>query len=1238
MKQSASMPSKSATYNSAQHLLPSYYTMDEETLLDELVSMCRLEQDDHEKIRKNAHDYVSRLRSDNTNEQLIDKFLQEYGLSTPEGLTLMRLAEALIRTPDFGTGRKLIRDKLSGADWAEHARKSDDFWVNQATSGLSFTKQWIDKSGGVTATNLAARLGDRAMALGVARAMALMGEHFVLGRNIKDADKKAAAARSDGFTHSYDMLGEAAYTASDADRYYQAYLSAIQYLAQTAPQDGTIADKAGISVKLSALHPRYEFAKQADCLPVLTERLVAIAKVAKSKNLGLTIDAEEADRLELSLIVFDALLDHPDLADWDGLGIVIQSYQRRATRVITHVTESARKAKRKITVRLVKGAYWDMEIKRAQELGLSSYPVFTRKQNTDISYIACARLLLSVPDVIYPQFATHNALTASTIIYMAKDVDSFEFQRLHGMGEALYKGLMLQLGAKCRIYAPVGQHKDLLPYLVRRLLENGANSSFVNQLFDESISVDEIVESPFKLAQNVPTAANEHIPAPQDLFGGVRQSAKGLDITQSDVSVHLDGLLKNVEPYRAASLISGKPVTSKAIDVHSPSNAKHIVGTYLPANIGDIDNAIKAARASKWATDFTAEQRADCLDRAADQLETDMDSFLALCTLEAGKTYLDGVAEVREAVDFCRYYAQQARSEKLASRQALGTVACISPWNFPLAIFLGQVTASLSVGNTVIAKPAEQTPLIAHKAVNLLYSAGIPKDALHLVMGDGAVLGTHISAHSGIDGVCFTGSTATAKKIASSLAQTQRADLPFIAETGGINAMIIDSTALLEQAVQDIVISAFQSAGQRCSACRLVCVQEDIAQDFIEMLSGAMDALEVGDPAILSTDVGPIIDGLARRNIQAYVDGVKTKYKLIGQSRPSIANENGHYITPSAFEIASVSDVTQEVFGPILHVTRFKASEFETIVKQINAMGYGLTMGLHSRLDDRVEWLSKTAKAGNLYVNRNQIGAVVGVQPFGGEGLSGTGPKAGGPHYLLRLSSRSSAANSAADAENLSKDMPADISAKPQDVAPVIASAKQAVKTWEPQSRLEARKPLLKTAFANTSNLDVDFWKRLNCNSPETMQGPTGESNTLSLHARGVIICAGSVSDIVKQAALSLYAGNSVIAVPNTTQKDAADLASLNALSDTVNKTCGTPNLLQIADPSSLQSLLSSDIDGAAVDGDWRAYAGQHLCNRDGAILPLLSANSDAERFFTERTVSINTTAAGGNATLLTLS
>lgn len=1122
------------TQNPVLLTLASAYTADESDILKKLIEIAALGEDDRRAISDTSLQLVSELRSEERPIPLMDALLQEYGLSTEEGVALMRLSEALIRTPDFPTARRLVRDKLIEADWREHAGQAPAFLVNQATNGLRLSAGWIKASGGIAATNIAAKLGDRVLGLVMNRVMAVMAEHFVLGRTIEDAASNARKGEDNGQTYSYDMLGEAALTMADANTYFEAYKHAVSHLASTGRNYASISKAPGISVKLSALHPRYEYAARERCAPVLIDRLVTLAKIAKQGGLSLAIDAEETDRLELSLQIFDALLTTPELADWNGLGLVVQSYQRRAVPVLTHVINATRAAKRKITIRLVKGAYWDSEIKRAQELGLESYPVFTRKENTDVSYLACARLLLDAGDSVFPQFATHNAHTAAAIAHMAGPNRHYELQRLHGMGKNLHEALHQTLGVSSRVYAPVGAHEDLLPYLVRRLLENGANSSFVNQIFDKEVAADTLVADPIAIASNHAKAANPKLPVPRMIAENSRITALGYDLTQSHLADTAEKHISSSGPV----VIHSATTNTDQDRILAPADLTRTVGQIPVQSVGAVDLAVKAANRSDWPTGISPAERSACLNRAADLLENEMLDFMHLCVMEAGKTLPDAVAEIREAVDFCRYYAAQAQTDRLKARRPLGTVACISPWNFPLAIFLGQVAAALSVGNTVVAKPAEQTPLISHRAMRLLYEAGIPEDAAQLLIGDGATLGTALTRHADIHGICFTGSTATAKRIASALAETGRATLPFIAETGGINTMIVDSTALLEQAVQDVVASAFQSTGQRCSACRIVCVQDEIADDFITMLTGAMDALTIGDPAKLSTDIGPAIDANARRMIETYIADKRLLFRTLGEVDVRALTDTGHFVTPIAFEINAISDVPREIFGPVLHVLRFKASKLDKLIDDINGTGFGLTMGLHTRLDNRIDTFSERAHVGNLYVNRNQIGAVVGIQPFGGEGLSGTGPKAGGPHYLLRLS--------------------------------------------------EAR--------------EVD--RNLTVQTEYVLPGPTGEQNTLRLHPRGTILCLGGdePSHLDQQIALAKAAGNQVI----TLEKGAVDI--------------------------------DGNYDGIAVDGARREEIAAHLCRRDGAILPLLSAFDDPERYYHERTVTINTTAAGGNASLLAMS
>lgn len=1062
--------------------LCAHYTAGEDVCVQRLMSQLVLGADQRSAMGAHAAELIAHIRADAAARPLVmDALLQEYGLSTPEGVALMRLAEALIRTPDFGTARVLLRDKLAageaGVDWGGHVGQSRSALVNLATRGLQLTSAWIGATGGVWGDGFLARLGDRVLHACVVRAMGMMARHFVLGRTIGEATRRAGTAEAAGLvTHSYDMLGEAARTHGDAQAYFEAYLDAVTHLARVEQPYERLADAPGISVKLSALHPRYEWGQRHRCVPVLVERVKAIALIARRANVGLTIDAEECDRLEVSLLVFEQLARDPDLAKWDGLGLVVQAYQKRALPVVDRIIQTARTAGRRIAVRLVKGAYWDTEIKRAQELGLDSYPVFTRKDNTDLSYLACAQALLGAGDVIYPQFATHNAHSAAAVLAMARDAGvDFELQRLHGMGAALHGALMQSHGVRSRVYAPVGRHKELLPYLVRRLLENGANSSFVHQVLDDRVAVETVAGDPIErvVAQN--GAAHPGITPPRDQFSGERRAAAGLDLTQSDVSARCEAHPASAAPVPPSPGASPQDTAGEdgVLRVTNPTRPGAEIGSLALSSQDDVHAAVSRAKASRWGCDVDSAGRAEVLDRAGDALEADMTDWLPLLIAEAGKTHDDAIGEVREAVDFLRYYASQARGAGLGGRGALGVVACISPWNFPLAIFLGQVAAALAVGNGVVAKPAEDTPLVAQRAVALLHAAGVPADALQLVVGAGDV-GAALIAHDDVAGVCFTGSTATAKAIARSLAHTGRADIPLIAETGGLNAMVVDGTALLEQAVMDVVSSAFQSAGQRCSACRIVCVQDDIADAFNAMLCGAMEALVVGDPAQLDTDVGPLISAGARDGVAAHIAAFRARFPVVGEA-PLDARE-GHFVAPIAFEVHSLGDVTREIFGPVLHVVRYRAEDFDQVIADINALGFGLTMGLHTRIDARVARVANRARVGNIYVNRNQIGAVVGVQPFGGEGLSGTGPKAGGPHYLARLTRRHGEA---------------------------------ALPDTSPQGSM----------------------------TPTCLPGPVGEDNTLTLRPRGTVLCMGgdSPSHLERQIARALEAGNRVLGLRTET-------------------------------------------------------------------------------------------------------
>jgi RHH-type transcriptional regulator, proline utilization regulon repressor / proline dehydrogenase / delta 1-pyrroline-5-carboxylate dehydrogenase len=1155
--------------------LRNLYTAEETALTAALAAATNLTQEQRTRIGARAADWVEKVRAQTHRSGVIDAFLQEYGLSTNEGIILMRLSEALIRTPDFATAQELMRDKLVAGEWRLHAGSSPATLINAATSGLRFSAAWIEATGGSAAARLAAKLGDRVLHAAVVRGMGIMAGHFVLGSTIEDAVARAKKAAGKGTLYSFDMLGEAALTLDDAAHYYNSYAHAVRHLASTVAPYATAATANGLSVKLSALHPRYEFAKRASCVPDLIQNVRELALIAKAAGTGLTLDAEEADRLELSLQIFTALLADPLLADWDGLGIVIQAYQRRASATTRIVADAAKAANRVISVRLVKGAYWDAEIKRAQEMGLDSYPVFTRKEHTDISYLACAAQLLHAGPHIYSQFATHNAHTAAAIMEMAQSNTAFEFQRLHGMGEALHDEIRSQTGITSRVYAPVGNHKELLPYLVRRLLENGANSSFVNQLMNPEVDIDEIVRDPIATAQDHGFRAHAEIPAPREMFGGRRDAALGIDLTQSETARQVEAILPAAEMYRAASLVGGTEAGAKLHPVYNPANIAQIIGEAALADVTDVSRAADIASKSRWGAEFGPQMRADCLNRAADILERRMSDLMAYCVLEAGKTFPDAVAEIREAADFCRYYAAEAVSPHMASRMPLGVVACISPWNFPLAIFLGQVAAALAAGNSVLAKPAGQTPLIAHAATQILFEAGVPADALQLLIGGGDIGGALVSNRQ-IDAVCFTGSTATAKHIAASRADIGKADSVLIAETGGINAMIVDSTALLEQAVSDVVASAFQSAGQRCSACRLVCVQNDIAEDFDKMLAGAMALLAVGDPADLATDIGPIIDADARMKIEGYIAAARTKFRIIGEAPTRDVSNHGHFVGPVAFAVNSIADVTEEIFGPVLHVARFAAGEVNHVVDQVNALGFGLTLGVHSRIDARIAEIAAQAHVGNIYVNRNQIGAVVGVQPFGGEGLSGTGPKAGGPHYLLRLSRPGPAQN-------------------PSD---------------------------------DTGGQRANYAKRFDAmQRKHVLPGPTGEQNTLSLVPRGRLILAGDAQHLAAQIGACVASGNNGLIACELAAVARPVIGNLNA---------HERSAIAIAD-TGLATLLDGEYHGVVADGDNRAEIAMTLAKRAGAIIPLLSAYDDPERYFHERTLTIDTTAAGGNASLLAM-
>ncbi len=997
---------------------------DESELTHRLAGAIGLDDGRRARARQRAVALVEAVREQAADQGMMEAFMREYDLSSEEGIVLMCLAEALLRIPDDETAEKLINEKLGQADWEAHLGHSSSLFVNASTWGLMLTGRLIKIADDVkrdyraVLARLANRSGEPVVRLALNQAMRIMGQQYVMGRTIAKAVQRAqrSAAADDRF--SYDMLGEAALTAADAERYFTAYRGAIAELARGGRREDVFAAPS-ISIKLSALHPRYEFSHRRRLVAELPPRLLALAAVAREANLGLTIDAEEADRLELALEIFAGLSAAPELAGWNGLGLAVQAYQKRAYEQLAWLAAVAGRDRRRIPLRLVKGAYWDSEIKHAQVEGLDDYPVFTRKCNTDISYLACARRLFAAPQAFYPQFATHNAHTIAALAELA-DLEGgeagrdFEYQRLKGMGRELYAAVRAAgpFNPACRIYAPVGRHEDLLPYLVRRLLENGANSSFVNRITDPALPPAAVIEDPIEIFAGLAEIPHPRLPVPRALYSARRNSA-GLHFAdgrqvaslQQAVNEHLHALPPPASGGDAAAVLP----------VHDPAHGTILARVAVPAEKA-VAAAVEAAAAAQPAFDHLgAEARAGILERTADLIEERQTELIALLVREAGKTLRDSVAEVREAADFCRYYALEARrwfgapqtlpgptgEHNELALHGRGVFACISPWNFPLAIFTGQVAAALAAGNTVVAKPAPQTPLIAARASALLAQAGLPPDVLHLLPG-GAGTGAALVAEPRLAGVAFTGSTAAARTIARTLAARDGPLAVLIAETGGQNAMIADSSALPEQLIKDVVLSAFGSAGQRCSALRILAVQQEIADRVCEMLAGAMAELKIGDPGDLESDIGPLIDEAALARVKAHDRDLAERGRLIGRAALP-AGLHGHYFAPVAYEIDDVSTLEHEVFGPILHIVRYPASGLDELIDRINALGYGLTLGIHSRIERTIRHIAHRLRAGNVYVNRNMIGAVVGVQPFGGEGLSGTGPKAGGPHYLLRF-------------------------------------------------------------------------------------------------------------------------------------------------------------------------------------------------------------------------------------------
>lgn len=1130
---------------------------------------------------------------------LMEQWLAEYGLATEEGVAIMCLAEALLRVPDTDTIDDLIADKITAHDWNEHLGDSASLFVNASTWGLMLSGQVLDdpEDGIVGALQaVIKRVGEPFIREAVKRALHQMGHQFVLGQTIKSAMKRGEAMEARGYTYSYDMLGEGARDLKAAENYLKAYEEAIKKLGKRANKEN-IRDNPGISVKLSALYPKYHFRHREDAIKQLSSKLLKLCQQARKTKIMLNVDAEEYSRLELSFEIFNKVLKNDSLKGWDGFGIVIQAYQRRALEFIERTYELGKNFGAPINVRLVKGAYWDSEIRHAQLSGTSHYPLFTTKAHSDISYLAAARKLLDMRDTLFPQFATHNAHTIMAVWHMAgKQAVGYEFQRLHGMGEALYEHVRALHEIPCRIYAPVGTHKDLLAYLVRRLLENGANSSFVGQILNRDLTAEKIAVDPLTLIEE--TSA---IKAPPNIYRPHRINAKGYDLSET---ITLKQLEAEREPFLAPYQWAFNN-HSVALTITNPADLGDQPGQICIDDVADISDAISIAHNAKknWAT-FAQQQRSQLLLNVADLFESHTGELLALLCREAGKTLDDGLAEIREAVDFLRFYAREAlHTEK--ETDPIGLMICISPWNFPLAIFTGQIAAALSVGNVVIAKPAEQTPLIAARAIQLFHDAGIAKEVLQLKIGDGETIGAELVKSPHINGVSFTGSLAVAKLIEAQLAETSPEAI-FIAETGGLNVMLVDTTALIERAIDDILISAFQSAGQRCSALRLLYVQDEIYDELLHNLKAAMDCLIQGKPIRLSSDLGPVIDREAYNNLRAYLKNPPGQ--IIHQLNQP--DQTGYYIPPTLIEVESINALGEEVFGPILHIARYKGEEAEEIIKKINESGYGLTMGLHTRIDERVEFVRQRAKIGNLYVNRNQIGAIVGVQPFGGEGLSGTGPKAGGPNTLSRLVKPQSILKKSAAAINTDKAL---LNAE------IINNAFNSLS--------ENYKPNLTERADLLAEFCPDAKKRVELIKPQSLTSPTGEANTLYYWPRGRVVVFGSrLISVKKMVTNALLAGNYVLLAGD------CDPAYWRSISEKLPFKVLRGDI----EARALRNI-SCDTYGLDVRPDeWQSMR-QSLAQKEGSICRLIKPYETIRAYCHERVLSVDLAASGGNIELLNL-
>ncbi|MDQ1237498.1 MAG: trifunctional transcriptional regulator/proline dehydrogenase dehydrogenase/L-glutamate gamma-semialdehyde [Wigglesworthia glossinidia] len=1237
-------------FDFAQQILPQSYlrsrvtkawSIPEKEIVPILLKKANFDENIEEKIYKLSKKLVIGLRKKKkkyNREQIVQDLLQEFPLSSQEGIALMCLAEALLRVPDLKTRDALIKDKIKNKNWKSHFGSKKSLFVNSTIWGLCLTntiiQKYTEKDLCCSLNNIIKRIGEPIIRKGINVAMQLMGKQFVVGENIQQALKNTQNVEKKGFTYSYDMLGESAITEEDAQTYMSSYENAIHCIGKASLKKG-IYNGSGISIKLSALHPRYFRTNYDQVMSELYPRLYTLTLLARNYDIGMNIDAEESTRLEISLDLLERLCCEPSLQGWNGIGFVIQSYQKRCMYVIDELIDLAKRTKRRLMIRLVKGAYWDSEIKNAQIEGIENYPVFTRKPYTDVSYLACAKKLLSEANYIYPQFATHNAQTVASIYHFAGEnyyPGQYEFQCLHGMGEQLYEKVVGKitddkLNRPCRIYAPVGTHKTLLAYLVRRILENGANNSFINRISDHNISIETLIFNPILEVKQVAKKENtpvgtEHpnIPLPKNLYGTERENSKGLNLSNENVLAKLSSnLFKNkVDTWKIFPIIADKIDQGSIKLIKNPANKNDIVGECQQATIKDLESAlIKSVEGIKTWSSITFIKKSEILNESANKIENNKEKFIGLLIREAGKTFSNAISEIRESIDFLRYYAYQIKNFTVENYHSLGCVACISPWNFPLAIFIGQISAALASGNSVIAKPAEQTPIVAYEAVKLMLNSGIPKTVLQFLPGSGKVIGEALSKDSRINGVMFTGSTQVARLLQKNLSSRlnhNKSPIPLIAETGGLNTMIVDSSALTEQVIGDIIISAFDSAGQRCSALRLLCIQDEVADRTLHMLKGAINTYSIGNPDRLGVDIGPVIDKYAKIKIDQHILNMRKNNHLVWQSE---ANKNyeynlGNFVFPTLIELNHVHQIQEEIFGPVLHVVRYKYENINTIIQEINSTGYGLTLGIHSRIEEKIEKIKNSVKVGNIYINRNIVGAVVGVQPFGGEKLSGTGPKAGGPLYLYRLFSdrKDESLLSLKNLNKINKDS-----------------------TYQNQLRSSAI-DLIEWISMNYPQLEKycnKFIKQSPSGTQYNLVGPTGEENNYILLPRNRVLClSDNELDLVVQLSVVIILGGKVILSHTPISQKVFSILPKSIMQNVVlvpnwkRENINFDLVFFHGNPENLKDILKI------------------LSERPGPVITVHSYSESErkiflERFLIEKTISTNTTAAGGNTTLLNI-